>query len=162
MQRHITTSIALLLSLATATAFAAPKMTMEMKAEKDVVVVENGKQVKKRVEAQAQVSGEVVIYTIHYRNEGNDVATAVKFDNKIPEGTTYIGESAKGDADITFSTDNGKSYKKPAQLTYEAVNAKGEKETVIASPEKYTDIRWVIPQVPAGGSGQIGYEVRIK
>ena len=162
MQRHITTTLALVFALAAAPAFAAPKMTMQMKAEKEVVVVEKGKQVKKRVEATSQVSGEVVIYTISYRNEGDEVATNVKFDNKVPEGTSYIGDSAKGNADTTFSIDNGKTYDKPAKLTYEIVNAKGQKETVVAPPEKYTDIRWVIPQVNAGGSGQIVYEVRIK
>ncbi len=162
MQRSFTTTVALLLAMSATPVFAAPEMTMEMKAEKDIVIVEKGKQVKKRVEATSQVSGEVIIYTINYRNKGTDVATAVKFDNKIPEGTVYVADSAKGNADITFSADNGKTYKKPAQLTYEIVNAKGVKETVVAAPEKYTDIRWVIPQVPAGGSGQMGYEVRIK
>ena len=166
MQRHLTrsltTSIALLLALSASTVFAAPKMAMDMKAEKDVVVVESGKQIKKRIEAKSQVSGEVVIYTITYRNEGDQVATGVKFDNKVPEGTSYVANSAKGNADITFSIDDGKSYKKPEQLTYEIVNAKGVKETVVAPPEKYTDIRWVLPQVNAGSSGQIGYEVRIK
>jgi uncharacterized repeat protein (TIGR01451 family) len=162
MQRHISTTIALLFAMAATPAMAAPKMTMNMTAEKDVVVVEKGKQVKKRVEAKNQVSGEVVIYTINYRNEGDEAATNVKFDNKVPDGAAYVAESAKGDADITFSVDSGKTYKKPALLTYEIVNAEGKKETVTASPEKYTDIRWIITQVPAGGSGQIGYEVRIK
>jgi uncharacterized repeat protein (TIGR01451 family) len=162
MQRQISTTLALVFALATAPVFAAPKMTMEMKAEKDVVVVEKGKQVKKRVEAQSQVSGEVVIYTISYRNEGDEAATNVRFDNKVPEGTAYVADSAKGNADITFSIDNGKNYDKPANLKYEIVNAKGDKEMVVAPPEKYTDIRWILPQVAAGGSGQMVYEVRIK
>lgn len=166
MQHHnstkFSTALALVFSLVAGTAFAAPKMTMEMKAEKDVVVVEKGKQVKKRVEAKDLLPGEIVIYTIGYRNDGDEVATNVSLDNKVPEGTTYVADSVKGKAEATFSIDNGKTYDKPAKLMYEIVNTKGEKEMVVAPPEKYTDIRWTLPQVAAGGSGQIVYEVRIK
>lgn len=166
MQRHIntlfSTTLALVVALVAAPAFAGPKVTMDMKAEKEIVVVEKGKQVKKRVEAKGLLPGEVVIYTIGYRNEGDEVATNGKFDNKVPEGTVYVADSLKGNADATFSIDNGKTYDKPANLKYEIVNAKGEKEMVVAPPEKYTDIRWNLPQIPAGGSGQIVYEVRIK
>ena len=165
MNRQALTAFAVLAALVASPAFAEgkPKMTMDMKAEKDIVVVENGKQIRKRVEAISQVAGETVIYSIAYRNEGDGVATGVKFDNKIPANTAYVADSAKGPGtEITFSIDDGKTYKQPAQLTYEVVNAQGRKETVKASPEKYTDIRWVIPQVPAGGSGSLSYEVRVK
>ncbi|MFZ5697172.1 MAG: hypothetical protein ACOY9J_00330 [Pseudomonadota bacterium] len=162
MNRNTTSTLALIIALVAAPAFAAPKITVAMKAEKDIVVVENGKQMKKRVEAKDQASGEVIIYTVSYRNESNEIAQDIRVANKIPAGTTYIADSATGDGDIVFSADNGKTYKKPAQVTYEIVNANGKKETVKATPEKYTDIRWVIPQVAAGGSGQVGYEVRVK
>ncbi len=162
MNRNTTSTLALVVALVAAPAFAAPKITIAMKAEKDIVVVENGTQVKKRIEAHDQASGEVLIYTVSYRNESNEIAKDIRVDNKIPAGTTYVADSAKGEADIVFSADNGKTYKKPAQVTYDMVNANGKKETVKATPEKYTDIRWVIPQVAAGGSGQVSYAVRVK
>ena len=162
MNHKVTTTLALVAALVAAPTFAAPKITIAMKAEKDVVVVENGKQVKKRVEATNQASGEVIIYTVSYKNESNEAAKDIRVDNKVPAGTAYVADSAKGEADIVFSADNGTTYKKPAQVTYDMVNAKGKKETVKAAPEKYTDIRWVIPQITAGGSGQVGYAVRVK
>ncbi len=57
MKRNTLTALSLAAALLSAPAFAAPKMSVDMKAEKDVVVVEKGKQVKKRVEATSQVAG---------------------------------------------------------------------------------------------------------
>ena len=138
-------------------------MTMDMQAEKDIVVVENGKQVKKRVAAVDQASGEVIIYTISYRNEGKEAATNVVLDNKIPDGTVYVNDSSKAaGAETLFSVDNGKTYKQPASLTYEITDKDGKKQQVKATPEQYTDIRWVVAKVPPGSGGQIVYELRVK
>lgn len=162
MNRHALIALALASSLAAGTAFAAPKMTTDLKAEKDIVVVENGKQVKKRVEARQQSAGEILIYTVSWKNEGPDVATAVNVGGLIPKGTAYVAESAKGDGEVMFSVDDGKTYKKPALLTYEVVGKNGKKETVKASPETYTNVRWTLPQILPGGTGSASYEVRVK
>ncbi len=162
MKRNTLTALSLAAALLSAPAFAAPKMSVDMKAEKDVVVVEKGKQVKKRVDATSQAAGEVVIYTIRYSNAGDESASNVQLDNRIPAETSYVGGSAKGMVPAVFSADGGKTYGAPEQLTREAVDANGKKKTVAVEPEKYTDIRWVLPQVKAGESGQVSYEVRVK
>lgn len=162
MQRHVTTALALVLALANAPAFAESKMTIDMKSEKEVVVVENGKQVVKRIESSEVAPGDVIHYVFNYNSVGDEIVRNVVIPNKIPEGTTYVANSAKGDVDAMFSIDGGKSFARPADLMIEVTNAKGVKEKVVAPPEKYTDIRWEVPQVPAGKSGQVSYAVRVK
>ncbi|MFZ5756752.1 MAG: hypothetical protein ACOY3X_07605 [Pseudomonadota bacterium] len=162
MKFHILIASVLAATMATTAAVAAPKMTTSLIAEKDIVIVEKGKQVKKRVEAKEQAAGEVLIYTVSWRNEGTDVATSVSVGGLIPKGTAYIADSAKGDGELMFSIDGGKTFKKPALLTYEVSGKNGKKETVKANPEAYTNIRWTLPAVPAGSSGSASYEVRVK
>jgi uncharacterized repeat protein (TIGR01451 family) len=133
---------------------AAPAMDVQVKAWKDIVTVEDGKQVKKRVEANSQAAGETVIYTINYRNTGDEVATGVKIDNAIPEGTRYVVDTATGEGEVLFSIDNGK--------TYETRDQNGKSTLMKASPESYTNIRWLIPDVAPGKGGTAGYHVKVQ
>lgn len=144
------------------TALAQPKVNITIKAEKEVVVTEKGKTVKKMVEAKEIVPGEVIIYTLSYGNTGSEAATSVVISDPIPAGTSYIPGSASETGELTFSIDHGKSYKKPALLTYEVATPDGKKEKRVASPEEYTDIRWVISAVPAGGKGAVSFKVKVK
>jgi len=148
-------ALALLLSVEV---LAKPLVSISMKAEKEVIVNKE----KKMVTVDTINSGDVIFYTLSYVNSG-DAATNAVLDDPIPKGTIYIDGTAFGkDADITFSIDGGKTYKKPSLLTYEVKLPNGKMERRIASPEKYTDIRWTISVVPAHGSGQVGFQVRVK
>lgn len=136
-------------------AWAKPEIKIAIKAEKEVVVTENGKQIKKVIEAKELLPGETVTYTISYANLGNEPATNVQLDDPIPAGTRYIPGSASDEANASFSIDGGKSYKKPALLTYEVTLPNGMKEKKVASPEQYTNIRWTLPSVAPGAKGTI-------
>ena len=108
-------------------------------------------------------SGDIVIYTINYVNTGDEAATNAYLDDPIPKGTVYIPGSAFGDnADIIFSIDGGKTFKKPSMLTYEVKLPNGKAEKKVASPEQYTNIRWTISTIPARGNGQVGFKVKVK
>lgn len=157
----ITTALAATLLLAGA-AWAAPQVTLSIKAEKEVVVEEDGKKVTKRAPATEAAPGETVIFTIVYENSGDEDATNVVVDNPIPEGTVYINGSATETGELTFSIDGGKSYKRPSLLTYEIANPDGSKEKRTASPEEYTHIRWQIPAIPPGVKGDVGFRVRVQ
>lgn len=150
------------LLLASTFTFAAPAMDVQVQAWKDIVTVENGKQVKKRVEATTQAAGETIIYTITYRNTGDEVATGVKVDNAIPEGTRYVVDTATGEGEVLFSIDNGKTFKQPSLLTYETRDQNGKSTQMKASPESYTNIRWLIPDVAPGKGGTAGYHVKVQ
>lgn len=153
---------ALMLPALSPEAWAQPKVNIAITAEKEVVATENGKKVKKLVEAKDVLPGEQIIYTLSYNNTGSEAATNVVISDPIPAGTSYIPGSASEKGELTFSIDKGKSFKGPGLLTYEVTTADKKKEKRIASPEEYTDIRWVIPSLPAGDKGSVSFRVKTK
>ena len=151
---------ALLLPL---TVFAKPLVSVSMSAEKEVAAVTKGEKVTKRVAATNINPGDVIFYSLNYVNSGDEAATNAVLDDPIPNGTVYLPGSAFGkDAEITFSIDGGKTFKKPSLLTYEVKLPNGKNEKRSASPEEYTHIRWTVSVIPANGSGRVGFQVRMK
>jgi len=142
------------------TAWAAPQINMTLTAEKEMTIEENGQQVTRRVPATEIAPGEVLIYTINYENSGDETATNVMINNPIPEGSVYRPDEISDNMD--FSIDGGKTYKKPALLTYEVTLADGTSEARIASPENYTHVRWRISEIPPGEPGTVSFKVEIK
>ena len=143
-------------------AWAKPEIAITIKAEKEIVVTENGKQVKKIVEAKEIFPGEIITYVLSYANKGTEAAVNVAITDPIPAGTAYIVGTASDVGDLTFSIDLGKNYKKPSLLTYEVTDNNGKKEKRVASPEEYTHIRWTLPSVPAGSNGAVNFKVKVK
>lgn len=160
---RLITATALLLALTPALALAAPKVELEQTVTKEVTVVENNQAVVRQVPAAEAAPGETVLITLTVSNKGDEAATSLVFDNPIPQGATYVNGSAAGEgADITFSIDEGKSYKKPALLTYELTLPDGRKEKRTASPEQYTHLRWTLATLPPGGSVDLLFSATIK
>ena len=142
---------------------AEPKIVLNMTSEKEIVVEQNGKQVKKIVEAKETLPGDELIYTITYKNKGDEVAKNIGIKNPIPEGTVYVLDSAQGNnADITFSIDKGKSFKKPGMLTYERKNSTGKSVKNKASYEQYSHVKWLVNEVQPGKGGAVSYKVKVK
>jgi uncharacterized repeat protein (TIGR01451 family) len=159
MKKFIPLLTALVLLLFSVEVFAAPLISVSMKAEKETIV----NKVTKKVAAEKVNPGDVIFYTINYVNSGNEEAKDAFLDDPIPKGTVYITGSAFGEnAEITFSIDGGKTFKKPSLLTYEVKTAEGKIEKKSASPEKYTHIRWTVNTIPAGGKGKVGFQVKMK
>ena len=145
------------------TVLAKPLVSVSIKAEKEQAVVVKGEKVTRRVSAANVDPGDVIFYTLNFVNSGDEAATSAVIDDPIPKGTFYLPGSAFGkDAEITFSIDNGKTFKKPSLLTYEVKLANGKTEKRSASPEEYTHIRWTVSVIPASGSGSVGFQVRMK
>lgn len=155
-------TVGIMLAVIPLSAWAQPKVAITIKAEKEVSVTAKGKQVKKRIAAKGVQPGEEIIYTLHYVNSGTDAAKNVIISDPIPAGTSYIPGSASETGDLSFSIDKGKSFKKPTLLTYEVKGSTGKPEKKVASPDDYTDVRWTIPQVPAGGKGSVSFKVKVK
>jgi len=143
-------------------ASAQPKIAITIKAQKEVSVTIQGKQVKKKIAAKAVQPGDEIIYTLSYVNSGTEAATDVVLSDPIPAGTAYIPGSASEIGDLTFSIDKGKSFKKPTLLTYEATGSDAKMQKRTASPEDYTDVRWTLNSVPAGGKGSVSFKVKVK
>lgn len=157
-----TTVAALMLAALPLSAWAQPKVDITVKAEKEVTVTAKGKQVKKRLAAKGVQPGEEIIYTLTYANTGTEAAKDVTISDPIPAGTAYIPGSASETGDLTFSIDKGKTFKKPTLLTYELKGSDGRPVKKAATPDDYTDIRWTIPTIPAGGKGSVSFKVKVK
>ena len=156
-------TLLLTLSLMPAAAFAAAKVSIKIKAEKEVVAVKGGKKETRIVPATKFAPNDLIIYTITYTNNGNEAATNAIVDDPIPAGTSYVPGSAKGEgAEIVFSIDHGKTFQKATLLTYEVTGAGGKKEKQVAAPEAYTNVRWIVANIPPKASGKLEFKVRVK
>lgn len=163
MRKHfVSYTLLVAVFLLSAAAWAAPDVEIKIKAEKEKVVTKDGQKVKKMVVAKTFLPGEIIHYTVLYRNKGTEDATRAVLSDPIPEGTAYIPGSATEKGELTFSIDGGKTYNKPALLTYEVKGAGGAGEKRVASPEQYSHIRWVIDRVPAGTNGKVSFQVKVK
>jgi uncharacterized repeat protein (TIGR01451 family) len=159
MKKIILLLTALVLLLVSAQVFAKSLVSISMKAEKEVTV----NKAIKRVAVSTVNPGDEIIYTLNYVNSGDGAATNAVLDDPIPKGTVYVSGSAFGDnAEIAFSIDGGKTFKKPSLLTYEVKLPGGKTEKKNASPEQYTNIRWTFSSIPANGSGKVGFQVKVK
>lgn len=143
-------------------AWAQPKVEISIKAEKEVTVTAKGKQVKRKIAAKGVQPGEEIIYTLNYSNSGTEGAKDVVISDPIPEGTAYLPGSASEAGEVSFSIDKGKNFRKPTLLTYEVKGNDGKVLKKVATPDDYTDIRWTIPSIPAGGKGSVSFKVRVK
>lgn len=152
----------ILLPFVSTAALAKPQLQMNVVAEKEVTVTEAGKQVTKRVKAEKSTPGETLIFTLSYKNTGDEKAVKVKLDNPLPGGTRYIADSASGaNSEISFSADGGKTFAAADQLMVEKVMA-GKKEKVRALPGDYTTIRWIISEVQPGQGGQVSFRAQVQ
>jgi uncharacterized repeat protein (TIGR01451 family) len=162
MRKSLASLILVAAALITTAAWAAPNVEVKVKAEKAKVVTKDGQKTTKMVTAKSFTPGEIIHYTILYRNTGNEDATSIVLTDPIPEGTSYIPGSATEKGEVSFSIDGGKTFKKSSLLTYEIKTPNGTVEKRVASPETYTNIRWVIDRIPAGANGKVSFQVKVK
>ncbi|HET8730601.1 MAG TPA: hypothetical protein VFM34_05760 [Moraxellaceae bacterium] len=152
----------ILLPFVSTAALAKPQLQMSVVAEKEVTVTEAGKQVTKRVKTEKSAPGETLIFTLNYKNTGDEKAVNVKLDNPLPNGARYIADSAVGaNTQVSFSADGGKTFATADQLMVEKVMA-GKKEKVHALPGDYTTIRWIIAEVQPGQGGQVSFRAQVQ
>ena len=164
MKKYLTTiGVIVALFVIPSLALARPIVNISVKAEMEVAVKEAGKMVTKRVEAKNVEPGSAIFYTITFKNDGDEKATKAVVDNPVPKNTQYVPGSAYGEnAEITFSIDNGKTYNKPSMLYYEVTEKQGQKSKRVASPDTYTNIKWVIPVIEKGQKGTVGFKAIVK
>jgi uncharacterized repeat protein (TIGR01451 family) len=143
---------------------AKPELALTLTAQKEVTVKDS--EGKTRVEWQEvkDVSpGDILKYTISYKNVGTVEARDGRVTDPIPKDTAYISGSAEGkDAAITFSLD-GKAFQAPPLLKYKVRQADGTDAEYTATPEMYTHIQWkLLKPVPPGGTGSMSFKVKVR
>ncbi len=145
-----------------ALALAAPDLKIQMAAEKEIVVIEEGREVTRRVPTLEIESGSTLFFTLRISNEGDENATNVVVDNPIPEETIYVDGSAGGEnTRIQFSIDNGESFAVADELVYQFTTFNGEKQERKAKPEMYTNVRWVVEDVQPGAREELFFQVKV-
>lgn len=160
-------AMALLVSVvavAAAAPAAKPELALTIEVRKEAVVKDpEGKTKKEWREAKEVKPGDILKYTITYRNLGAVEARGAKVVDPIPAGTSYISGSAEGeDSRALFSLD-GKDFQEPPLLRYKARQADGTETQLQATPEMYTHIRWnLLKAVAPGGAGSMSFKVRVK
>jgi len=143
-------------------ALAKPKIVVSIEQSKEVVETTAGVRTTRMVPAHSAAPGDLVEYTLTYVNQGDEPATDAVIDDPIPRGSTYVANSATGEgAEITFSTDGGKTFAPAVKLTYEMKLPSGAVEKRVATPAEYTHVRWKLKRVPAGGSGKVAFRVKL-
>jgi uncharacterized repeat protein (TIGR01451 family) len=149
--------------VAPVSAIAKPEVTIMTISEKEVVEIIDGREVKKRIATSEIEPGQTLIFTMKYANKGDEKAINVVIDNPIPPDSIYVVGSASGiGSEIRFSIDGGKTFKQPSLLTYEVDNPSGDPIKKTASPEQYSNIRWTVKEIPAGGQGEVSFSIRLK
>jgi len=138
-------------------ALAKPRVVIAIQQFKEVA---DGKNTK-LVPVTAANPGDIVEYQLAYKNEGDEPATNAVIEDPIPKGTTYLANTASGDAEITFSSDKGQTFAPPVRLTYEVKLPSGAVEKRTATPAEYTNVRWTVKQVAAGTGGKVVFRVRV-
>ncbi|MBZ2188979.1 DUF11 domain-containing protein [Alcanivorax sp. JB21] len=138
INRNLIFAMALLSSLLSAGLHAAPNMSVQMVAEKEIIVTdEQGAETVQRVVAEDALPGDEIFYTLTYRNDGTSDARDIRLDNPVPAGTRYVPDSAWGDGtEISLDTNT-----ETGQLTA---------------------VRWQVSEIPAGRSGSVGFSVMVE
>ena len=141
-----------------------PELVLTLSAQKEAAVKgPDGKAKTEWQDVKTGNPGDMIRYTIAYRNGGKSEAKDATIVDPVPKGTTYIPGSAAGEgAEITFSLD-GKSFQAPPQLKYRVRQPDGSEAELLASPDMYTHIRWrLLKPVPSGGTGAVSFKVKVQ
>lgn len=156
------TAIAVGLALS-APAAAAPRIVFSIAQLREVVAQVDGVRTTRMVRASSVTPGDVVEYVLTYTNQGDEAATDAHIDDPIPKGTAYLANTASGEgAQVTFSTDGGRTFAPAVKLTRELRLPSGAVERRVAAPAEYTHVRWTLSQLAPGATGTVAFRVRVK
>ena len=147
---------------ASTAAYAKPRLVVALQQAKEVVENTPAGKKTRMVATRSASPGDILEYELTYDNRGDEAAINAVLEDPIPRGTTFVANSANGsDAEVTFSSDGGKTFASAVKLTYEIRLPNGSVERRVATPAEYTHIRWSVKQVPPGGSGKVSFRVRV-
>lgn len=139
-------------------------LTLEMVGHRVIFEKQDGKEIPKLTPLPDIVEqGDIVQYDINGKNVSKQPLTTVKAEGKIPEGTSYIEDSARGNFPHTvlFSIDGGKTFHQPP--LHEAITLKdGTEKKVVITPDRYTNIRFVLEKLQPDETFTCSYGVIVK
>lgn len=125
----------------------------EIKVRKQVV--ENGVERVVLVEPQVVVPGDRLIFRTSYRNTSAEIVKNFVITNRLPAGVTLLPDVALS---ALVSVDGGKSWGNLGVL--ELDDGAGGKRPALASD--VTHLRWVLPEIKPGRSGEVTYDASVQ
>lgn len=162
LTRSAAASLVALTLAAPGAAWAKPRLELAIEQLREVADPQAGSAAVRLVPATEVHPGDVVQYVLRCVNRGDEVARDAVIGDPIPPGTTYVAGSAGGEgAEVTFSSDGGKTYAPAVRLTYEIKTPAGAVEKRIATPGDYTHVRWTLRAVEPGRASTVSFKVRV-
>lgn len=113
-------------------------------------VTENGVSKVQLVEPKVVIPGDRLLFTTRYHNDGAQPVTNFVVTNPLPSAVALSSEAAPG---TEVSVDGGKTWGQLATLKVAAAQG-GERA---ASASDVTHVRWTIPSIAPGASGEVQY-----
>lgn len=121
-------------------------IALTMRAEKATKVVIDGQTLIQLKPVRRLAVGDILTITIAYRNQGDSPAANIHIDNPVPPGTHFVLGSGFGrGALFMVSYDNGRTFEEDIHIRKEPV----------------THVRWEFDSLPAGVSGEVGFQLHI-
>lgn len=153
------------LALAAGTAVAAapaPDLVVEKKVEREVRHVDGDGNVRTVLEAVQRVEpGDVLVYTLSWRNRGGAPALDVRLEDPVPGGTVVVREGFASRAATALVSTDGVTFSDWPRI--ERRDAKGRIEIVDAPAEAVRHVRWNLHAgVAPGAGGQTQFKVIVQ
>ncbi len=129
----------------------------EVKEKKD------GKTVTRLEPAGKADSGETIVYSVAYRNEGDAPAKKAVITDPLPRGVVCLPKTAVSpEAETEFSADGGGTWGK-LPLVKKEKDAAGKIVEKPVPDSAITHVRWTLKKdLPPGASGEIKFKVKVK
>ena len=140
-----------------------PVLTLKMTVQKEVKVKKNGKSTVEYAEADKTKKGDILLFTVDYKNDGKTEAKDANIIDPVPAGTVYVLESANGkNSAISYSVDSGVNFQKPP-VKIKVTKKDGKKELKPAPADRYTHIKWEFKKpIMPGQSGNVKFKAKVK
>lgn len=108
---------------------------------------------------------QLVEYQLTYTNVGESKINGLTVVGPVPEGTTYVSDTANADVDaaLQVSIDGGKTFEPEPVIRLETKES-GEVVEKVVPPEQYTHLKWKAQDAITadGGTQFYTYRVRVK
>lgn len=113
-------------------------------------VTENGVSKVQLVEPKVVIPGDHLLFTTRYHNDGAQPVTNFVVTNPLPSAVALASDATAG---TEVSVDGGKTWGQLASL--KVAGTDGASRTATAAD--VTHVRWTIPTIAPGASGEVQY-----
>jgi len=140
-----------------------PRVEVEIKAFREVKELKDGKERTVLEPVAKAKAGEIIVYSVSYRNRGGAPAKHAVLTDPLPRGVACLPETALLPGAVTEFSADGNATWSGLPLIKKERNAAGGMEEKAVPDAAITHVRWTLKEdLPPGGSGEIRFKARIK